>query len=199
MSPDGCSVARWGCPPPRVAYTGNTSPWCSIYPLCKAILHLEMREAWGHQDGLESSFVLPWKTQNSYPQGMPCSQKAWPSDMLGAHTGWESLGEFVIHTHTASNIPVNFNKVLGLLQGMWCGNCCTLWYTGKWWRLEGDGKKALVLVLALISLHMILPPDNCISSKNLAAPSRDGGQQVLSGLVCIPKSSWCYFPWNWDI
>lgn len=54
---------------------------------------------------------------------------------------------------------------------------------GKWWRLEADGDKASVLVLAFISLHVILLLDNCTGNTNLQAFSRDVGHQIPSGLV----------------
>lgn len=67
---------------------------------------------------------------------------------------------------------------IGVVPGTW-GN------DGDWRQME----KALVLVLFLISLHMILLLENCTVNTNLAAPTRDGGHQVPSGLVCIAKSS----------
>lgn len=69
------------------------------------------------------------------------------------------------------------------------GNRCALCCTGKLWRLEADGKRVLVLVLAWISLHVILLLVNCTDSANLAAPSRDGGVLVPSGLVGISECS----------
>lgn len=54
---------------------------------------------------------------------------------------------------------------------------------GKRWRLEADGDKASVLVLASIPLHMILLVDNCTGNTNLQALSRDVGHQVPFGLV----------------
>lgn len=145
---------QMGMSPLRVACTGDTSPWCSIYPACEVILHWEIREAWGHQGGLESSFVLPWKTKNWYVQGYAL----FPTGLTLWHVGClHRMGKpgWVCDPHSHQHLILQWilTEFWDGCKGCGVGNCCALWCLGKWWRLEEDGNKALVLVLALISLH----------------------------------------------
>lgn len=58
-------------------------------------------KSWGLGDtrkDCRAVLLYPGRHKANVHRAMPCSQQAWLSDMLGAHTGWESLGEFVIHT-----------------------------------------------------------------------------------------------------